>query len=421
MISYYFPPLAMGGAQRPAKFARYLPDFGWDPTVLTVKPIAYWAQDPQLLEELEGLRIVRTESLDPQRLLARLTFNSSIDRAWTSKPSIPNFINETLLPLFLVPDPKILWWPHLSKTAHALIEHQRFDVILTTSPPHSTHLLGKKLAQKYALKWVADFRDSWSGGVVVREPGALHRGLNRKFQESVVREAAAVITVSNGIRRELERVSRGNERKVHLIPNGYDDQDYPARASSAGDNRFVFCHCGAITRFSDPGPLLVSLERLLRNKPELGEKIRFQFVGYDATGTFLKRVSELRLEGVIDYLGHQPHRMALQHVMDAQALVLISQGPEGAHFVPGKTFEYLGAGKPILAITNVQDTIDLLQQTKGARIVGIDQVDKIGEAVTQIAEGRFPPKSDPSVIRQFGRKFLTGKLAEILGDIQAPD
>lgn len=409
----------MGGAQRPAKFAKYLLDFGWDPTVLTVKPIAYWAEDPQLMEELHSLKIIRTESLDPQRLLSRLRLNSSGDRGWTSSRSIPNLINESILPLFLIPDPKILWWPYVSQAARELITRHKFDAIFTTSPPHSTHLIGRKLSGKYDLKWVADFRDSWSGGVVVREPGPLHRLLNERFQASVVREANAIITVSDGIRRELQRASREEEHKIHFIPNGFDEQDYPAPASTAPHDRFVFCHCGSITHFSDPGPLLVSLKRMVQVKPELTGKILFKFVGYDATGTFEERVRNAGLDKIVEFRGHQSHRKALQYIVDADALVLIGQGPEGAHFIPGKTFEYLGAGKPILAITNVEDTIHLLKESGGATIVGIDQYEKIGETIIQMTRGRRAVRADASFVQQFRRKSLAGKLAAILDDVQA--
>lgn len=408
----------MGGAQRPAKFAKYFPDFGWEPTVLTVKPIAYWAQDPQLLEELDGLQIVRTGSLDPQRFLAKLGFRVSRDRAWASRRTVANFVKESILPLFFVPDTKILWWPYVYHAASTLVERNNFEVLYTTSPPHSAHLVGRKLARKYDLKWVADFRDSWSGGVVVREPTRLHRKINESLQESVIRGANAVICVSEGIRQELQHSCKGSANKIYLIPNGFDEEDYPSRISGDADPQFVFCHCGSITQFSDPEPLLIVLKYLMQSESGLTEKVKFQFVGYDATGSFEDKVRKAGLQEIIQFLGHQPHRKALQYLVDANALVLIAQGPKGANFIPGKTFEYLGARKPILAITNVQDTINLLKESGSAIVLRSDEYEKIRKTIIQMVEGQYSHKMESSFARQFQRQILTGKLAGILDAIQ---
>jgi len=151
MLSYYFPPLGMGGTQRSAKFARYLPEFGWEPTVLTVKPIAYWAEDASLLEEVAAIRLVRTGSLDPQRLLHLLKKGAGraapgAEKGAPAAGGMAAWLNRKLLPWFLLPDSKILWRWHAARAAARLLHAGEFSAIWSTSPPHSTHLIARRLA-----------------------------------------------------------------------------------------------------------------------------------------------------------------------------------------------------------------------------------------------------------------------------------
>ena len=124
VIAYYFPPMGMGGVQRTMKFVRYLPDFGWDPIILTVKDVLYHARDESLLHEIQERSIIRTESLDPQRILWKL-MRSEKKRTGTRSPQKPSIllerINRNLLTWFLIPDPKILWTPHAICRAKRLI------------------------------------------------------------------------------------------------------------------------------------------------------------------------------------------------------------------------------------------------------------------------------------------------------------
>ena len=127
MLSYYFPPIGMGGTQRAAKFAKYLPEFGWEPTVVTVKPIAYWAQDPALLDEIQKVRILRTESFDPQRLMAKYRPLGKTRLRTKSYGGFVTTLNEYIIPFFLLPDSKILWQHHAIKTVDKLLAYEKFD------------------------------------------------------------------------------------------------------------------------------------------------------------------------------------------------------------------------------------------------------------------------------------------------------
>jgi glycosyltransferase involved in cell wall biosynthesis len=416
MLCYYFPPLGMGGVQRPAKFAKYLPQFGWQPTVVTVLPIAYWALDDELLQELDSVRIIRTESLDPQRLLAKLNKHHSPPViSPTQKATLMQWLLESAALFFFIPDSKILWRRHAMRTVQTLLENESFDALYSTSPPHSTHLIAKALAHRHGLKWVADFRDSWAQGVVVHEPTVLHRRLHQRMQHSVVERADAVVAVSPGIAAQLDTSGRF-KKKIWTIPNGFDSTDLPNTKTT--DDYFTFCHCGSITPFSDPMTLLQALQIIKKEQPRIYQRIRIKFVGLDVVGHFNQLIAEMGLADVVTGYGYLSHHDALGHVMSSHALILVALGRMNAHFVPGKTFEYLGSGKPILAISNVKDTIDVLQAS-GAGLL-CDPLDVSGCAKNIMAIYHhqlswFHP--DHSFIAKYNRRDQTEQLVNVLDAI----
>ncbi|HOH07740.1 MAG TPA: glycosyltransferase [bacterium] len=433
MLSYYFPPLGMGGTQRAAKFARYLPEFGWEPTVLTVKPISYWAEDSSLLEEMAATRIVRTGSLDPQRLLHLLTRRAGKETgaaagregAGTSGGTAAGqekavtfggaaaWLNRKLLPWFLLPDSKILWRWHATRAAARLLRSGEFSAIWSTSPPHSTHLIARRLAHRFRLPWVADFRDEWAGGVVVHEPTPWHRRRQQALQVKVARAAAALIGVTPGIVAGLE--AAGGSGRCHLITNGFDAADL-ATIGEAAMNReeahFTLCHCGSISRFSNPAPLLEALI------PGDARWLRLRFIGYDANGGFEEQVRRRGLEEMISWRGYLPHREALVSMAAADALLLIACDAPKARFIPGKTFEYLASRKPILAISNVEETIRLLEEMPGVILCAPDQPAAIRTALLRL-------QSEPELLRaaaernvqHYDRRDQAGELARILDRI----
>lgn len=416
MLSYYFPPMGMGGTQRPAKFAKFLPLFGWQPTVVTVKPIYYWAQDDSLLDELAHVRIVRTESFDPQRLLWR--FGKRLPKVSSSeseKKGQPGFkwLNQSILPLVLVPDSKVLWHGPAFREINLILEREHFDLLYTTSPPHSVHLLGKKIAQKYRIKWVADFRDSWAKGVVVREPTRFHRFLNKQLQKTVVRLADAVVCASPGIAQALEKSD------CVVIPNGFDPDDFLIRPDLQQSAYFKFCHCGTNSEFSNPEVLFQSLVILRDRQPDVARKIRFSFIGYDANGGLDDLVGKYRLQDWVNIIGYVSHGESLTHLLSSNALVLIALGKPGSTFIPGKTFEYLAADKPILAITDVKDTRDLLSNDPLTMCLAPNHPEKIAESI--VAFLRNPLKTTPGrgeFIAQFDRKKQTEKLTNLFNSLE---
>ncbi|MBN1541824.1 glycosyltransferase [candidate division KSB1 bacterium] len=408
MLCYYFPPLGLAGTQRAAKFARYLPEFGWQPTVVTVKPIAYWAQDPTLLQETATTRVIRTESWDPQRWLARLRPSQPAGPVAGSSTGVLSFVNEHLLPLIVQPDAKIGWKGAVLRTVNRLMREESFDALFSTSPPHSAQLIAAEIKRRTALPWVADFRDSWSGSAVVREPTPWHRRVNLRNQRRVARLADAVIAVTPTIQRQMQALGA---RQCLYLPNGFDSADFPVPRRRV-DNRFVLCHCGTITEFSRPDTLLQAVKRLKQLRPDTAARLVLRFVGHDLTGKLNEWIAENGLHSQVKRCGYLPHRQALQELVDADALLLIARGRADAAFVPGKTFEYLGSKKPILVISDVPDTLDLLNGLPHVRSAATGDVENIVRLLGELLAAKVRV-DDAADLSRYERRYQTQELARV--------
>ncbi|MBD3387123.1 glycosyltransferase [candidate division KSB1 bacterium] len=411
IIAYYFPPVGMSGTQRVAKFAKYLPENGWQAVVLTVKPILYFSLDKSLLQDIGDTPVIRTESLDPQRILYRFGKRKKTAAAGRSAGLLN--LNK-VLSFFCLPDLKRLWHLHAMQVVRKLHKQYRFDAVFSTSPPHSVHLLARHISGKYQIPWIADFRDSWSGGVVVQEPTWFHRYMNKRLQRSVVKRADAVIGVTTGI---IDQLLLDNEKKFYYIPNGFDPDDYP-KANRRAKRQVVFCHCGSVTKFSHPGPLLEAIQLLLKRKPDLKTILLFQFVGYDALGNFRDMVRQFGLDQVVQVISYKSHRQALQYVVDADALVLIARGRKEDRFIPGKTYEYIGAQKNILAITDVAEIRQLLSAIPGATRVAYGDAEKIAETIEFILTKSKDLYLENNIdLSLYNRRHQTAELAAVLDSV----
>lgn len=415
VLAYYFPPLGMGGTQRAAKFVKYLPDFGWEPLVVTVKDVAYYARDPSLLDEIPERHIYRTGSLDPQRLLALL------GRSDPQKSAFPQAGRRGWLSWFFVPDSKVFWLPFAFWRCLRIMREESVRVLLTTSPPHSVHLLGVVLKRVKNVTWVADFRDGWAGGNFQSEPTPLHRWINGRLQRRVLRRADAVIGVSRRLVEHLEAASAvPTSEKFHWIPNGFDAADVRAAEVEPPDDPFTVTYCGAVSAMAPLGGFLVALTQLLYNHPELRATLRVRIVGVDLIGDLREQIQLLNLSGVVRWLGYQPHLAAVREILGAHLLVYPVGEEASCDFIPGKTFEYLASGRPILAIGPSVEGVELLKQAGRVTHVSHADLSGIEAAIVRAYEGfkaKGLPRADPGEFERFERRHLTLNLAAIFEDL----
>ena len=405
MIAYYFPPMGGAGVQRTLKFAKYLPEFGWQPHILTVRNSSR-LQDLSLTNEIpDGLTVTRTPILQlPSRWPWRLR----------------HFISRWLF----VVDGQIGWLPYANSAGRKAIAKDEIKVIYSTSAPYSAHLVGRHLHHQTHLPWVADFRDPWMGNGEGNYPTKFHHRINQQLEQGVFTEADRVILNTGRTRQYYVReYPELPVSKFITIPNGYDQDDVPTiRLASEKDKIFTIVHLGSLyhkTRSS--GFFLKALRKTLDNGRIPQDKIRVWFIGNLDRET-QGYVNDLKLGGNVDLIGYMPHQKALNQLYAADLLLLIpSYGGGSELFIPAKLYEYLACKKPILCLADPGDCADLILKANAGVIVPHSNIDQIGDQLVSLyylwQNGHLSIEPDLNLIHTFERRHLTGQIAGIFTEL----
>ncbi len=353
-IAYYFPPMGMAGVQRSTKFVKYLPEFGWEPIVLTVKDVSYYAHDPSLLNEVSETIIIRTESLDPLRIKRRISSPAKKERKLHTpvrRSSISHLVNRHLFSWIFLPDTKVPWVPIAIREANRILQQHPVDLVFTTSPPHSAHLIGLSLKKKRGISWVADFRDNWKTERFERGPTMIHRRLDRRMASRVVRKADKIITVTHPISTDLAELSHRDQADFITIPNGYDQTDFDhSDQINPYPQKWTITYCGSLYPKRDPERFLQAVSLAIQDRPEIKEQINIRFAGTVFEIDLKGMIERYSLREVVRFAGYVSHQENVRYLMTSDCLLLLIAKDESQSVSTGKIYEYIASGKPILAL-----------------------------------------------------------------------
>jgi hypothetical protein len=235
IIAYYFPPSGGPGVQRVLKHIKYLPEFGWEPIVLTVSNGQYPARDESLLEQIpEGTRVIRTHIYEPYdlyRLLTGKKKGSAIDvntiKKEGQKVSFKEKVAEFIRATFFIPDARVGWLISARKAVREL-KDEKIDAIYSSSPPYTCSLIAKYAKKQFKKPWIAGFRDPWTGFISSPKRWALPKAIDMNMERSVFKEADAVEAAWEGIIKDIfSKYPQLEKNKFYHVPNGYDSSDFP--------------------------------------------------------------------------------------------------------------------------------------------------------------------------------------------------
>lgn len=412
VLAYYFPPMGLSGVQRIAKFVKYLPEFGWEPVVLTVDPSGYFAFDASLAAEMDalGISVIRTRSLDPTRLFGQ---QATVALPREEKRRRLDGISQALF----IPDNKIGWFPFAVAAAVRAHRSQPFDAVLSTAPPYTCHLIGAVLAKLLALPLVLDFRDDWVGNPRHRYATRVHRRVHQWLESWVLRQAHRAITINPVIQQALRARNGGAAAStdVHLLPQGFDPADMAPATDTDPDGTFRLLYTGIFYDVQTPDFFLRALQALRADPNYADVPLLAQFVGLvpDASKAL---AAALGLADAVDFVGYQDHNVVIRYLHEATALwMMIGRG--GDNISTGKLYEYIGTGKPILGMVPDGPARDTLAAYGAAYVTPPDDVPAITAALKRMVDawraGRWPCVSQ-EYVQQFNRRTLTQQLAAIL-------
>lgn len=405
----------MGGTQRIAGFVKHLPEFGWQPTVVTVKSAAYYAYDENVLAEIGSAQIERTGSLDPLRLAAVLRHAPATAPA-TATVSASKILLLKIINFLLIPDNKILWYPFAYLRAKNLLRKSQYDAIVSSGPPHSSHLIAKRLAQKFRIPWLADFRDAWANGDFQAKSTHLHNWFDLHLQKKILNCANHITAVSEGLAQALLNTVLRSKKDITTITNGYEEADF-RRQEKQQDACFDVVHVGAIGNFARPELAIRAFRLFVEDALLSPQEAKLHFVGADLSGDLEKMVADAGMQEYIFAAGYVPHHDAIKYLRKADVLLFLVSGKPNAGFIPGKTFEYLAARKPVLAVSEGVEGLQLLRKTGLTYQVVADDLTGAVNALKAafIAYKKNEPLAPADFdYQQFTRRNLTRKLVEIL-------
>lgn len=420
IITYYWPPSGGGGVQRWLKFAKYLPEYGWEPIVVVPENPDYPTLDRSLEGDvLPGMTIIRVPIWEPYQLFRFLSGKKKHEKVNTGiletgrKQSAAMRLALWLRGNLLIPDPRVFWVRPVVKRLSKLIPELKPDVLVTTGPPHSVHLAGLELQRRFGVKWVADFRDPWSTIDYLDwfKPTALARKLQRQLEHRVLTRASAVLAVSENWADELRRLGG---RNVQVVTNGFDEDDFQPEPEASDSGEFVLTHAGIITSLRNPSALWRVLDERLQHDQQLAARFRLRLIG-TVDEQVKADISTLKyLQPKTEWVGYLPHDEVLTEYRKASLLLLLTnQSGNAAGHIPGKLFEYLAAGRPVLAIGEPGgDVARILSETGAGVVVESSDAAAMSRLIgTSIEGGSF---GGTMPVEPFSRRNLTRKLVQIL-------
>ena len=436
IITYYWPPSGGSGVQRWLKFAKYLPQYGWEPVIYTPENPEANTQDTALLKDIApGTQVLKRKIWEPYSIYKAL-FGGKKNTSEGGKRIKANIIGSENKSLshkismfirgnFFIPDPRCLWIQPSIKYLVKYLKENPVDVIISTGPPHSMHLIAKGVSKATGIRWIADFRDPWTEIFYFKHLnlGKWAYRRHRNLEQSVLDSADTVVVVSRQMQADF---AARTSTPVKVITNGFDHQDFMNQSGESLPERakgFELVHTGIFVDNGNPHNLWEVLGEKAAADPQFGADLKIRLMG-QVDDRVLEGIQKAGLNANLENMGYRPHNEVVQWQQQAQVLLLpLRKEPEAAAILTGKFFEYLASGREILAFGPTDgDLAKALQETESGCIVDFEDKESTRREVDRLYEKYLTGKHrenhreergfTPQVMR-YSRQFLTGEMVKL--------
>jgi len=409
ILAYFYPPLAGGGVHRVLSFTRHLPAHGWACTVVCAGAHDFWVSDASLVEQVPAdTEVIRVEGGSGLSAWLKLSRGDATGRR-SGRAFTPL---RSLVDWFLLPDSYAGWARRARAVVQARLERGDVDVLLSSSPPDSAHLAAGDVARATGVPWVADFRDPWVGLHFRTPPTPWHAAAQRAMEARVLTNASLVVAASRTHADALSARTEQRPRAVLHVPNGFEPA--PASAVPPDPDHFRIVFTGSLTLMDDVATLIEALSHLLAREPGARAVLSVQLYGpYDRD--WEARARSRGLDGVLRFAGSRPHAEARGAQRAADLLLLWRPHGEGFRtMVPGKLYEYLASGRPILALLPERDEAAALVRRAGGGVIAPGAVDELErELQARLSRWRTAGRTTDAVPDWLG-EHTRGHLAQSL-------
>ena len=383
IITYYWPPSGGAGVQRWVKLTKYLANLNVEIHVLTVneKKASYVQIDNSLNYEInKKIKTYKTDSFEPIKIYGKIVGKENIPTAGFSNVNNKSFKQRAINAIrsnFFIPDPRRGWNKYAYKKACEIIKENDIKTVITTSPPHSTQLIGLKLKKTFNLKWIADLRDPWTDIYYysILNHSFISKNIDRWYEKKVIEQSDYLVTVSDSLKSLfLKKSEVVDVNKIIVLPNGFDPKDYTN--SEVRDNDiFTISYTGTMSEQYFPDIFFEAIAEIINeNKIDM----KFRIVGSIST-SILKKIKELNLLENFEFIQTVPHSEIIKYQQNTHLLLLVIPKVENSKgILTGKLFEYLATGNKILCIGPKEgDASKIINNCNAGIVFDRNQKDKI--------------------------------------------
>jgi glycosyltransferase involved in cell wall biosynthesis len=415
IITYYWPPSGGSGVQRWLKFVKYFRDFGIEPIVLTVAP--EFAALPNIDESLEdeipvGIEVHKTRAKSPFGFYKKIK-KGTIPNSGFAGEGKANFFDNLFRFIrgnFFIPDARIGWNKFALEKARELIQLHGIDTIITSSPPHSTQLIGLQLKKEFNIKWLADLRDPWTeiyyNKLLFRTNWA--KKIDYRYEQACLQNADTLIVVSEDIKRRFGEARETILEKIHVIPNGFDEEDFSKVQTKNDAGVKYISYVGNLGLQYPIEPFLKAFSELVK----VDQQWRIHFVG-NVSDVVNTEIQKLDLEKWVVFIPYVEHKKAVEYMINSDLLLLIIPNTENNKgILTGKLFEYIATGNPIIYIGPENgDAVEILKKTEGISYLNFNSEENIIPFCSSVLKKSEKSKQMNNV---YSRRNLTNKITELI-------
>ncbi len=429
VVTYYFPPSGGPGVQRVLKFVKYLREFGWQPVVLTVKDADYPARDESLLAEIPAdVPVYRTKIFEPYDLYRKLTgkkAGTAVDVNTIPKPGekrkLSEAVAEFIRATFFIPDARMGWRKHAVREGLEIIRNHNIKAIYSSSPPYTCSVIARDLKHRTGLPWVAGFRDPWRGFLSAPVRWWLPDMFDRAMERSTFAECDRMEVAWKGILKDFHgKYPDLPTDKVYHLPNGFDSADFPT-VEVVDRKRFQVTYTGSMYGKRNPETFFAAVASLVEAGHVDPAKIDLQFIGRFG-GEVRAMFEHPLLKDSITVKDYMAHAASVRHLFQSDALLMVVDDFKGnEEIVPGKVYEYMGSGKPIITLAPEGAVTEVIAETNSGRSARSNDIPGIAEIFLyyyrQWLDGKLGLDQKKELVATLERREVARTLARLLDEV----
>jgi glycosyltransferase involved in cell wall biosynthesis len=432
IILYYWPPAGGSAVQRWLKFSKYLPGYGWEPVIYAPENAEYPDLDPGLIEEVPGnITVLKQPVTEPVNFYKRFVGGKSggkIAASMSMKSELKGYarfkhnIAWWIRSNFFIPDAHFLWIRPSVKFLKSYLKENPVDVIVTTGPPQSLHMIGYGLRHSLKIPWIADFRDPWTS-IDFYASLNLTRWADKKhhrLESKVLQTSDHIIAIGPNMKEEFSRLGA---KSISVITNGFDETDFSTK-SVQPDDKFSIVHLGTLSATRNSLAFWKALASKAAEDPSFASALEVKLIGA-LNYSVIESIESLKLSAYISSTEFIPHQEAIEILRKARVLLLLVNNSKNSRgIITGKFFEYLAVGRPVLLVGPLDgDAARILEETKSGFAAEFEDEKMIRKRLDHLFDLYKTGNLNIQEIKasQYTRKNLTRLLARQLDELARED